>query len=66
MALPGFLKVLTDRTIGWADFRGNLQYNSAGNVPGNNRVALIIMSLSDSRAASKSMVVPLSLPDEDA
>ncbi len=41
---PGFLKVLTDHTIGWADFRGNLQYNSAGNVQGNNRVALIVMS----------------------
>lgn len=37
----GFLHVLDDHTIGWADFRGNLQYISAGNVDGNDRVALI-------------------------
>ena len=40
---PGFLTVLSDHTIGWADFRGNLQYVSVGNVRGNDRVALIVM-----------------------
>jgi len=39
----GFLKVLDDRTIGYADFRGNVQYLSVGNMNGNDRVALILM-----------------------
>jgi predicted pyridoxine 5'-phosphate oxidase superfamily flavin-nucleotide-binding protein len=38
-----FLRVVDDHTIGWADFRGNLQYISTGNVAGDNRVALIAM-----------------------
>lgn len=37
----GFLRVIDDHTIGWADFRGNLQYISTGNVTGNDGVALI-------------------------
>lgn len=37
----GFLRAVDDRTIGWADFRGNLQYISTGNLTGNDRVALI-------------------------
>lgn len=37
----GFLRAVDDSTIGWADFRGNLQYISTGNVTGNDRVALI-------------------------
>lgn len=40
---PGFLRVLDDHTIGWADFRGNLQYISTGNLAGNDRVAMILM-----------------------
>jgi predicted pyridoxine 5'-phosphate oxidase superfamily flavin-nucleotide-binding protein len=40
---PGFLKVLDDRTIGYADFRGNVQYLSVGNIAANDRVALILM-----------------------
>jgi predicted pyridoxine 5'-phosphate oxidase superfamily flavin-nucleotide-binding protein len=40
---PGFLRVLDERTIGWADFRGNRQYVSVGNLGGNDRVALILM-----------------------
>ncbi len=37
----GFLRAVDDNTIGWADFRGNLQYISTGNLSGNDRVALI-------------------------
>ncbi|MGK2868527.1 MAG: pyridoxamine 5'-phosphate oxidase family protein [Mycobacterium sp.] len=37
----GFLRVVDDNTIGWADFRGNLQYISTGNLGRNDRVALI-------------------------
>jgi predicted pyridoxine 5'-phosphate oxidase superfamily flavin-nucleotide-binding protein len=39
----GFLRVVDDHTIGWADFRGNLQYISTGNVGGDDRVALIAL-----------------------
>ena len=40
---PGFLKVLDDKTLGFADFRGNLQYISLGNVTADDRVALILV-----------------------
>ena len=39
----GFLRVLDDHTLGWADFRGNLQYISTGNLAGDDRVAMIVM-----------------------
>ena len=39
----GFLKVLDDRTLALADFRGNRQYISLGNLSANDRVALILM-----------------------
>jgi len=40
---PGFLKLLDDRTLGFADFRGNRQYISLGNVAANDRAALFLM-----------------------
>jgi predicted pyridoxine 5'-phosphate oxidase superfamily flavin-nucleotide-binding protein len=40
---PGFLRVLDEGTIAWADFRGNRQYVSVGNLAGDDRVALIAM-----------------------
>ncbi|MCK0509739.1 pyridoxamine 5'-phosphate oxidase family protein [Aromatoleum buckelii] len=39
----GFLKVLDSRTIGFADFSGNRQYVSTGNLAGDNRVSLFLM-----------------------
>jgi uncharacterized protein len=39
----GFLKVLDEKTIGFADFRGNGQYISVGNLSGDNRVSLFFM-----------------------
>lgn len=39
----GFVKVLDERTLGFADFRGNRQYVSVGNLLGNDRVALFFM-----------------------
>jgi len=40
---PGFLRVLDENTLGWADFRGNLQYISTGNLGSDDRVALFVM-----------------------
>lgn len=39
----GFLKVLDARTIGYADFSGNRQYISVGNLEGDDRVSLFLM-----------------------
>jgi ferredoxin-NADP reductase len=39
----GFLKVLDPRTIGYADFSGNRQYISVGNLDGDDRVSLFLM-----------------------
>jgi len=39
----GFLKVLDSHTIAFADFRGNRQHVSEGNLAGNDRVALILV-----------------------
>ena len=39
----GFLKVLDEKTVGFADFRGNLQYISVGNIAADDRVALILV-----------------------
>ncbi|MCM3872110.1 MAG: pyridoxamine 5'-phosphate oxidase family protein [Pyrinomonadaceae bacterium] len=39
----GFLKVIDDRTIAFADFSGNKQFISAGNLMTDNRVALIMV-----------------------
>lgn len=38
---PGFVRVRDPHTIAWADFRGNLQHISTGNLVGDHRVALI-------------------------
>lgn len=39
----GFLHVLDDRTLGFADFSGNRQYLSVGNVSADDRASLILM-----------------------
>jgi uncharacterized protein len=39
----GFLKVIDENTIAFADFRGNKQYISTGNLMTDNRVALILL-----------------------
>jgi uncharacterized protein len=39
----GFLKLLDDRTLAFADYRGNRQYISTGNLAANDRVCLILM-----------------------
>jgi predicted pyridoxine 5'-phosphate oxidase superfamily flavin-nucleotide-binding protein len=39
----GFLRVLDEKTLAFADFRGNRQYISLGNIAANGRVALILM-----------------------
>ena len=72
---PGFLKALNSQTIAYADFRGNLQYISMGNLQGDDRVSLILMDYAQQRrlkimgrarvvdaAADPAMVAALQLP----
>ena len=40
---PGFVKLLGERQIGFADYRGNRQYVSLGNMATDDRVALFFM-----------------------
>jgi predicted pyridoxine 5'-phosphate oxidase superfamily flavin-nucleotide-binding protein len=46
---PGFLRLLDDRTLAFADFRGNRQYISLGNLAANDRVAMILMDYPNRR-----------------
>ena len=39
----GFLKMVDDQTLAFADYRGNRQYISVGNVASNDRVCLFLM-----------------------
>jgi len=39
----GFVRVLDNKTIGFADFRGNRQYVSVGNLKTEDRVSLFLM-----------------------
>lgn len=39
----GFLKLIDDHTVAFADFRGNRQYISTGNLATDDRVALILV-----------------------
>jgi predicted pyridoxine 5'-phosphate oxidase superfamily flavin-nucleotide-binding protein len=45
----GFLKVLGPQTIGYADFSGNRQYISVGNLDGDERVSLFLMDYPEQR-----------------
>ena len=39
----GFLKVINQQTIGFADFKGNMQYISTGNINETGKTSLILM-----------------------
>lgn len=40
---PGFLKILDEKTLGFADFSGNVQYITIGNLSSNNKAFLFLM-----------------------
>ena len=47
---PGFLRVLDEKTLGFADFCGNRQYVTTGNVATDDRVSLFLMDYAASRS----------------
>jgi uncharacterized protein len=46
---PGFLRVLDDRTIGFADFTGNRQYITQGNLADNPKAHLFLIDYAQRR-----------------
>lgn len=74
----GFLRLLDDRTLGFADLRGNKQYISVGNLQHDNRVALFLMNypaqsrlkilgraeLHEGDAEARKLIEMLRVPDE--
>ncbi|NKB90553.1 MAG: pyridoxamine 5-phosphate oxidase [Acidobacteria bacterium] len=46
---PGFVRVIDEQTLAFADFRGNKQYISTGNIIDNQRVAMIFMDYPNQR-----------------
>ncbi|MBX9579017.1 MAG: pyridoxamine 5'-phosphate oxidase family protein [Gemmataceae bacterium] len=46
---PGFLKVIDGRTLAFADFGGNRQYISVGNLSENPKAILFLMDYANSR-----------------
>ena len=46
---PGFLRTLNPNRLAYADFRGNTQLVSVGNVSSNDRVSLILMDYPNRR-----------------
>ncbi|GAB4522828.1 MAG: pyridoxamine 5'-phosphate oxidase family protein [Amphiplicatus sp.] len=46
---PGFIRALDAKTLAYADFRGNRQYLSVGNLSANDRVALFFMDYANRR-----------------
>lgn len=45
----GFLKVIDERTLGFADFGGNAQYISVGNLGENNKAFIFLMDYPNQR-----------------
>ena len=46
---PGFLKILDEKTLAFADFSGNCQYLSIGNLSVDNRAFLFLMDYANRR-----------------
>ena len=46
---PGFLKVLDERTLAFADFRGNRQYITVGNLSENERAFVFLIDWAEQR-----------------
>jgi uncharacterized protein len=76
--VKGFLQVLDDRTLGFADLRGNKQYISVGNLQHEDRVALFFMDypyqsrlkilghakVHEGTAEARKLIEQLRMPDE--
>lgn len=62
----GFLKLLDDRTLAFADYRGNRQYISTGNLAANDRACLFLMDYAGRARLKIYARVDTLSPDGDA
>jgi predicted pyridoxine 5'-phosphate oxidase superfamily flavin-nucleotide-binding protein len=62
----GFVKIIDEKTLGFADFRGNRQYVSTGNLLGDDRVSMFFMDYPNRRRLKLLGRVRVAEPDEDA
>lgn len=62
----GFVRVLDEHTIGFADFRGNRQYVSLGNLSKDDRVSLFFMDYPNRRRLKLFGRVQIVEPDDEA
>jgi predicted pyridoxine 5'-phosphate oxidase superfamily flavin-nucleotide-binding protein len=46
---PGFVRVLDERTLGFADFKGNRQYITTGNLAENGKAFIFVMDYAQRR-----------------
>jgi uncharacterized protein len=46
---PGFLRIVDERTLGFADFKGNRQYITTGNLAENDKAFIFIMDYAHRR-----------------
>ena len=46
---PGFLRVIDPQTVAYADYRGNRQYISTGNLQGNDHVSILAIDFAQRR-----------------
>lgn len=63
---PGFLRVVDDVTLAFADYSGNRQYISTGNLAGEDRASLILMDYPQRTRLKVYAHVRIVAPDADA
>ncbi len=62
---PGFLHIVDEKTMAYADFRGNRQYVSTGNLSSDNRISMILMDYPNRRRLKILGTVKLVSFDDD-
>jgi predicted pyridoxine 5'-phosphate oxidase superfamily flavin-nucleotide-binding protein len=62
----GFLKIVDERTLAFADYRGNRQYVSTGNLASNARASLILMDYTRRARMKLYAHVTIVAPEADA
>ena len=63
---PGFVRVIDDATLAFADFRGNKQFISTGNILDTERVAMIFVDYPNRRRLKVWATGSIVDPKEDA
>ena len=61
----GFLHVIDEKTLAFADFRGNRQYISTGNLRGSDKACLFLMSYPRRRRLKIYVTVSVAGPEEE-